>query len=146
MREMGKYLAVFVEGEGHDAVGGPESLLDAVAVVHVDVDVQHARVVAEELQDGEHDVVDVAEAGGFGLLGMVQAAGPVDGDEGLVVGQFAGRVEGGAGVEGGVGVETVEDGAVVADVEAVVVGGDGEVVRGGSGGKGVSCGCEMWET
>ena len=53
---------VFVEGERHDAVGGPEGLLDAVAVVDVDVDVEHARVVQEELQDGEHDVVDVAEA------------------------------------------------------------------------------------
>ena len=124
-----------MEGEGHHSVCGPEGLLDAVAVVHVDVDVQHAGVVAQELQDGEHDIVDVAEAGGFGLLGVVQAAGPVDRDEGLVVRQLAGRVEGGAGVERGVGVQAVEDGAVVADVEAVVVGGDGEVVGGGSVGR-----------
>ena len=53
---------VFVEGEGHDAVGGPEGLLDAVAMVDVDVDVEDARVVQEELQDGEDDVVNVAEA------------------------------------------------------------------------------------
>ena len=73
-------FVVFVEREGHDAVGGPEGLLDAVAVVDVDVDVEDARVVAEELQDGEYDVVDVAEAGCFGLFGVVQAAGPVDRD------------------------------------------------------------------
>lgn len=78
-------FVVFVEGEGHDAVGGPEGLLDAVAVVDVDVDVEDARVVAEELQDGEDDVVDVAEAGCFGLFGVVQAAGPVDRDARLVV-------------------------------------------------------------
>ena len=65
---------------------------------------------------------------------MVQPAGPVDGDLGLVVGQFSGRVERGAGVEGGVGVEAVEDGAVFADVEGVRFGfgaGD-EVLRRGS--------------
>lgn len=45
-----KYFSiVFVEGDAHDPVGAPERLLDSVAVVHVDVDVQHARVVAEEL-------------------------------------------------------------------------------------------------
>ena len=34
-----------VEGGGHHAVGRVESLLHAVAVVHVNVDVQHALVV-----------------------------------------------------------------------------------------------------
>ena len=55
-------LVVFVEGEGHDAVGGPEGLLDPVAVVDIDVDVEYAGVVEEELEDGDDDVVDVAEA------------------------------------------------------------------------------------
>ncbi len=110
------FLVVFVEGEGHDAVGGPEGLLDAVAVVDVDVDVEDAGVVAEELEDAEHDVVDVAEARGLGFLGVVQAAGPVDGDFGLVVAELARGVDGGAGVEGAVVVEAVEDGTVVADV------------------------------
>lgn len=40
-------LVVFVEGDGEDAVGGPEGLLNAVAVVHVDVDIHDAWVVAE---------------------------------------------------------------------------------------------------
>lgn len=109
-------FVVFVEGEGHDAVGGPEGLLDAVAVVDVDVDVQDARVVAQELQDGEDDVVDVAEARGFGFLGVVEPAGPIDCDAGLVVDEFARGVDGGAGVEGTVAVEAVEDGTVVANV------------------------------
>lgn len=33
-----------VEGEGHHAIGQVESLLDAVAMVDVDVDVQHSRM------------------------------------------------------------------------------------------------------
>ena len=86
-------FVVFVEGERHDAVAGPECLLDTVAVVDVDVDVEDPGVVAEELEDAEHDVVDVAEAGCFGFLGVVQAAGPVDGDLGLVVAKFPRSVD-----------------------------------------------------
>jgi hypothetical protein len=36
-----------VEGDGHDAVGGVEGLLNTVAVVDIDVDVENARVEAE---------------------------------------------------------------------------------------------------
>ena len=64
-------LVVFVEGDGEDAVGGPKGLFDAVAVVDVDVDVHDARVQAEELQDTEDDVVDVAETAGFGFFGVM---------------------------------------------------------------------------
>ena len=42
-------LVVFVEGEGHNAVGGPEGLFDAVSVMDVDVNVEDAWVVKEEL-------------------------------------------------------------------------------------------------
>jgi hypothetical protein len=66
-----------VEGGAHDAVGSVECLLDAVAVVDVDVDVEHARVRAEELEDRQDDVVDVAEARGLALFRVVQPAGPV---------------------------------------------------------------------
>jgi hypothetical protein len=45
-----------VEGHGHDAVGGVEGLLDAVAVVDVNVDVEDARVEAEQLDDAQDDV------------------------------------------------------------------------------------------
>lgn len=55
-------FAEFVEGAGEDAVGGVEGLFDAVTVVAVDVDVEDAGEGAEELEDAENDVVDVAEA------------------------------------------------------------------------------------
>lgn len=73
-------LPVLMEGHGHHPIRGVEGLLDAVAVVHVDVHVQHALVVLQQLQDPEHDVVHVAEARRFGLLGVVEAAAPVDAD------------------------------------------------------------------
>lgn len=45
----GKVLAIFVEGDGHDTVSGIERFFDAVAVVNVDVDVEDALLVSEEL-------------------------------------------------------------------------------------------------
>jgi len=36
-------------------------------------------MVLEQLQDGQHQVIHIAEATGFSLLSMVQAATPVDG-------------------------------------------------------------------
>lgn len=38
----------------------------------------------EQLQDGQHDVINVAESRGFRLLCMVKSSGPVHGDVGLL--------------------------------------------------------------
>jgi hypothetical protein len=45
-----------VEGDGHDAVGGVECLFNAITVVDVNVDVEDARVEAEEFEDAKNDV------------------------------------------------------------------------------------------
>ncbi|CAD6888718.1 unnamed protein product, partial [Tilletia caries] len=55
-------------------------LLDPVAVVDVDVYVEDAGVDAEELEDAEDDVIDVAETRGLALLGVMESAGPIDAD------------------------------------------------------------------
>jgi len=39
----------------------------------------------EELQDAEDNVIDIAEARGLALPGVVEAAGPIDTNIGLVV-------------------------------------------------------------
>lgn len=67
------------------------------------------------------DVVDVAESGGLELLGVVESAGPVDGDVAVVVVEFHGALERGAGVHGAEVEEALEDGAVVSDVEVAEV-------------------------
>ena len=120
----GEEVAELVERGRHDAVGRVEGLLDAVAVVDVDVDVQDARVVPQELEDGEDDVVDVAEARRLALLGVVEAAGPVDGDVGLGVDQTAGGAEGAASRDGAELEQALEGRAVLADEEALAVAGD----------------------
>ena len=72
-------LSVFVEADCHDTVGRVEGLFHAVAVVAVDVDVQHPWVSPKKLQNAEDDVIDVAEPRGFPLLCVVQPTRPVDG-------------------------------------------------------------------
>jgi hypothetical protein len=52
----GEVLAVLVEGDSHDAICGVESLLNAVAMMDIDVDVEDALLEAEELKDAEHNV------------------------------------------------------------------------------------------
>lgn len=42
----------------------------------------------EQLQDGEDNVVDVAETRGLRLLGVVESASPIDGNVGLLLVQF----------------------------------------------------------
>lgn len=103
-------------------------------MVHVNVDIEHSWVHAQQLQDREHNVVDVAEARGFGLFGVVQPAGPVYGDVGLAVDELLGGVERGAGVERAVVPDAVKDGAVVTDVEFCEVGGELFGVFGGDAG------------
>ena len=44
------------------------------------INVEHPWVILKQLQDGHHNIVDVAEATGLKLLGMMQASAPVDSD------------------------------------------------------------------
>jgi len=87
-------------------------------MVDIDINIQNSLVVLEELEYGEHDVVDVAEAGRLALFGVMQAPRPVDGDVVAVV-ELDGAPDGGAGVGLAEAVEAVKDGAVLADVEAL---------------------------
>jgi hypothetical protein len=75
-------------------------------------------VVLEELEDGEDNVINIAKPGGLALLGVVESAGPVDGDIMAMV-ELDGAANGAPRVRLAETVETVEDGAVLADVEAL---------------------------
>lgn len=72
----------------------------------------------EELEDCKDDVVDVAESRCLTLLGVVEPAGPVDGDIMSVI-ELNGATDGAACVGLAEGVETIEYGAVLANVEAL---------------------------
>ena len=57
----GEVLPVLVEGHRHDPVRGVEGLLYSVPVVDVYVYVEYPLVVLQQLKDGQHYVVNVAE-------------------------------------------------------------------------------------
>ena len=93
------------------------NVLEISTVVDVDIDVQDPLVVLEELQDGQDDVIDIAETRGLAFLGVVEAARPVDGDVCRLLVELDGRGDRPAGRQLAELVEAVEDGTVLADVE-----------------------------
>lgn len=87
-----EFFVVFMKGDCEDAVGGPEGLFDTVAVMDVDIDVENPRMVAEELEDGKNDVINVTEATCFCLFGVMKSSRPIDRDVALLGYQLAGCV------------------------------------------------------
>jgi hypothetical protein len=79
----------------------------------------------EELENAEHDVVDVAKSRGLGLLCVVEPTGPVERDIGVAAIKLYGGADG--ATEGGLteSEETVEDRTVLADVETLEMAGEG---------------------
>lgn len=67
-----------METDSHDSVGVVEGFFDSVSMVDVNIEVQHAWVDLQQLQDAEDYVVDVAETTGLCFPGMVKTAHPVD--------------------------------------------------------------------
>lgn len=110
-----------MKGHGHHAIRQVEGFLNTVAVVHVNVDVQHPGMVLEQFQYGDHDVVDVTESGRFEFFRVMQTARPVDSDIAAVLVQLHGSVQRRAGVHGTEIVQALEHGTVFAHVEMVQV-------------------------
>lgn len=63
MTSAGEVVFKFMEGACHDSIGEVESFFDTVTMVDINIDVEDSLVSFKELKDGQHAVVDVAEAG-----------------------------------------------------------------------------------
>jgi hypothetical protein len=70
---------VFVERKSEHTVGRFESLLHAIAMMNIDIDVQYTLMLGQQELYRNDDVVDVAESRSQILLRVMQATGPVDG-------------------------------------------------------------------
>lgn len=64
-------VTIPVEADGHHAVRHVEGLLDAIAMMNVDVDVEHALVILQQLENGKDDVVSVTKSFSLLLFRMV---------------------------------------------------------------------------
>jgi hypothetical protein len=71
-----------METAGHNSVRRVERLFNAITMVTIDVDVQDARISAQEFDNAQDDIVDVTEPRSFPLFGVVQSSCPVNGDVG----------------------------------------------------------------
>ncbi len=49
-------FSVFVEGYSHDSICGIESLLNAITMVNVNIDVKHTLLEAKKLNNAEHNI------------------------------------------------------------------------------------------
>ena len=74
-------LPRFVDRDSHRSFSIVEPGLDAIAVVDIDVDVEDAEALVDEMFDGDHGVVEYAEAGRAVTHGMVVHT--ARGDEGV---------------------------------------------------------------
>lgn len=105
-----------MEGKGHDSIGRPEGLLDAITMVNVNIDVEDTRVVQEELEDREDDVIYVAESRRFRFFRVMKTTRPVNCDVRLVRREFSGCVQGSACVKRTIAVEAIEDRTIIAHI------------------------------
>lgn len=85
-------VPVLVEADGHDSVRQEEGLFDAVSVVNIYIHVHHTLEIFKQFQDGEHNVIDIAEPGGFRLARVVQPACPVDANISFLVDDQPGAI------------------------------------------------------
>ena len=78
-------LAEPMEADSHDTVSRIKGFLNAITMMHINVDVEDAVVVLEQLKYGDNDVVHKAEAASLFFFGVMQAACPVDAHVGHAV-------------------------------------------------------------
>lgn len=73
-------VSISMEADSHHAVRHVEGLFDAVAMMDVNVDVEHTLVILQQFEDSEDNIVRVAESFGFLLFRVVKASCPIDAD------------------------------------------------------------------
>jgi hypothetical protein len=67
-----------VEADCHNPIGGIKGLLDPISMMTINIDVEYAGVRSKKFENGENDVVDVAESGGLPFLRVMETTSPVD--------------------------------------------------------------------
>ena len=55
-------VPILVERHRHDPVGSQKRFLHSITMVDVNVNIQHPVVILQQLQNGQHNVIDITEA------------------------------------------------------------------------------------
>jgi hypothetical protein len=77
-RSREELLPIFVERDSHDSISVVKGFFHPIAVMNVDINVQHTCMPLQQLQDGNHNVVHVAKPRRLKLLGVMQPTRPVN--------------------------------------------------------------------
>ena len=112
-------MTCLVKRNRHDTVGGVKGLLDAIAVMDVYVDVNDTLVIFKKFENGDDDIIDVAETRRLGLFGVMKSSGPVDGDVGLLFVQFHSPGDGTSRRDLAELVQSIENRTILTHVEAL---------------------------
>jgi hypothetical protein len=73
-------IAISMERYGHDSICAVEGFLDSISMMNVDIDIEYSVMIFQELQDGEDNIIDIAEATCLHLFGMMEASRPINAD------------------------------------------------------------------
>jgi len=103
----------------HNTVSGVKSLLHAIAVVDVNINIEHTLVHFEELKNRQDNVVDIAEPTGLAFFRVVETACPVDGNIRLLHIELHSAADGASRGQLTKVEKAVEDWAILAHVEAL---------------------------
>lgn len=76
-------------------------------------------MVLEELQYSEHNIIHVAKSGRLALLGMMQAASPINGNVAVAMVELDGAPHGTSSVGLAKIIQTIKHGAIFANVETL---------------------------
>ena len=98
-------------------VGIVEDVLDAVAVVGIDVYVEHFHATGQQVLDGDRRVVEHAEAGGMVGCSVVETSRYVEGDVDRAIGHHVSCYQRCSSAEAGGFVHTGVGGVVAAGAE-----------------------------
>ena len=74
----GEKVTKLVERARHHPIRRIKRLFHTISVMHVNVNIQNTRIRAQQLKNGQDNVVGIAKTTGFALLRMMQTTRPVD--------------------------------------------------------------------
>lgn len=69
-------VAILVEGDRHDSVGRVERFLYAIAMMYIDINVENPRMMPQQFQNGQDNIIYITKTTRFKFLCMMQTSRP----------------------------------------------------------------------
>mmetsp|Transcript_33681 Transcript_33681/g.41280 ORF Transcript_33681/g.41280 Transcript_33681/m.41280 type:complete len:221 (+) Transcript_33681:474-1136(+) len=73
-----KKVPKLMQTKSHHAIGTIKSLLDAIPVMNVNINIQHPRMNLQQLQNRQHDIINITKPARLALLRVMQPTAPIN--------------------------------------------------------------------